>query len=1059
MADQSEVSRGTVFSLPFKSDPKGSQKPTTGSSSVDGETERIWAQSLAKFEKKIANKRLEGLVNQLDYENFQATLQQHDKRFNDRRLTKCIQFISPSLNNFHKFGMAISSVVQVYNNPLCIIWGCVQAALVCFSEFTNTLDKFSGMLRTLTNATTQFNRYIGLLPNNEALQKGLSRLFDQYVEFVIDSIILFKKWPSWLLITIAWSSITEKFNKANGKIQQIIQEFGQEVRFQVDAVTVRGLGGGTNAATIPPYSPMNEVFNVPYNYNGFFTGRDEELKELSQMLESENTPSKQSSCVIHSMGGVGKTQLALAYTFLKRQYYHWIFWLPAEVEAELAQKFAALGRRLAELENATNNSNLPEVQSQMQNVSLTKRILGNTAKRWLIVYDNVESWNTIKDYWPHSSTGSIIITSQHSDLTQITGGLEIPLQPLNSTDGGVLLLRHLRRVHSNTTSAVDMADAKSVSETLGGLPIAIAHMAGFIDKTQKSLTEFIAMFQKRDQSRVLWSPDTKYASTYQYDGKTLDTVWKIAIDELPEDALRIIQILAMLNPDKVPEKMLLIADDEATEYLPRIRSDFIVSLGERQLVKRDTVSGTPVLSIHRALQLNLLHKLDQEPELRQKVFNEALYYVRRVFPRPSAIQAPSNDKWQASEVYLPQVLSLQAVFESSAAPPIKCCMSFAGLLSDAGNYLWEQALYSQAFETLQIAERICETCEDLDMMEQSKIITLAACVTLDIGISGRPHCIPRFERTLALRQQCLERNPKSFSTEDLILLANAWNDVAATLLDHERYDQAEPFFQRSLSIKRELKLPEDGSAHFNYAINFRGIAFVRVFQNRVAEAIDFASKGKELIECNHGPLRTPNPAAVQRFRYDYANVLSYNGQKGVRQALELHEKVLVERIKLFGSDAVHTLNSYYATADMHFQLRHFDQAELLLTKCLKLALGSKWPEEYIARAKFHLGHTIMMSNPTSQDAKNYLSEAVEVGERLCSKEMFELLSKVHVMKPFDHMVGLEGGRSTIMLVKFPHIATSISVESGLIGASTLSKSLSRNYAYPSSQNPTSELPP
>lgn len=178
------------------------------------------------------------------------------------------------------------------------------------------------------------------------------------------------------------------------------------------------------------------------------------------------------------------------------------------------------------------------------------------------MYDNVESWEAIKDYWPRSSNGSIVITSQHSDLAQITGGSEVPLRPLKSTDGAILLLRHLRRFTQNTASASDMADAQAISETLGGLPIAIAHMAGFIDKSQKSLPEFMAMFQKREEARVVWEPNTKYASTYQYDGKTLDTVWNIALGELPEASLRMIRILAMMNPDKSPEKMFLIAEEE-----------------------------------------------------------------------------------------------------------------------------------------------------------------------------------------------------------------------------------------------------------------------------------------------------------------------------------------------------------------------------------------------------------------------------------------------------------------------------------------------------------------
>jgi tetratricopeptide (TPR) repeat protein len=251
-------------------------------------------------------------------------------------------------------------------------------------------------------------------------------------------------------------------------------------------------------------------------------------------------------------------------------------------------------------------------------------------------------------------------------------------------------------------------------------------------------------------------------------------------------------------------------------------------------------------------------------------------------------------------------------------------MLFADLLGDAGNYMWEKALYQEAFETLKVAESIYETFEDQHRMEHSKIVTLAGCVALDIGISGRRHCMSRFEKAVLLRQSLFETNV-DFPDEYHILHSNAWNDIGACLLDYERYQQAEPYIQRSLEIKRRKNLSEHGTANFNYAINYRNMTLIRTFEGRMTEAIDYAKRAMDLIE--NPADSNPKRAAIQRFRYDYANALAHDGSSGLEKALVVHEEVRLERIKVFGSDAVHTLNSYYMTADMHFQLGNFKQAE------------------------------------------------------------------------------------------------------------------------------------
>jgi hypothetical protein len=85
------------------------------------------------------------------------------------------------------------------------------------------------------------------------------------------------------------------------------------------------------------------VTNIMPPRNVMFTGRSDVLSQLHRILEPSlnNAIDKRSrsSCVIHGIGGMGKTQTALEYTYRYRELYSHIFWLHAELNATLLDSF------------------------------------------------------------------------------------------------------------------------------------------------------------------------------------------------------------------------------------------------------------------------------------------------------------------------------------------------------------------------------------------------------------------------------------------------------------------------------------------------------------------------------------------------------------------------------------------------------------------------------------------------------------------------------------------------------------------------------------------------
>lgn len=107
--------------------------------------------------------------------------------------------------------------------------------------------------------------------------------------------------------------------------------------------------------------------------NYTFLGRDQELKDIHGSLHSiksgkeelgndvpdtplaakkENSKSikygkSPACCILHGLGGIGKTQTALEYSYTFREEYDAIFWIRAELDSTLAETYAIIAKELA----------------------------------------------------------------------------------------------------------------------------------------------------------------------------------------------------------------------------------------------------------------------------------------------------------------------------------------------------------------------------------------------------------------------------------------------------------------------------------------------------------------------------------------------------------------------------------------------------------------------------------------------------------------------------------------------------------------------------------------
>src|SRR5450759_2127084 len=88
--------------------------------------------------------------------------------------------------------------------------------------------------------------------------------------------------------------------------------------------------------------PTSSIWDVPYQRNPFFTGREDVLNQLHHALRTENTVALSHPQGISGLGGIGKTQTALEYAYRYQNEYNAVFWVRADSITTLTSSLVKL---------------------------------------------------------------------------------------------------------------------------------------------------------------------------------------------------------------------------------------------------------------------------------------------------------------------------------------------------------------------------------------------------------------------------------------------------------------------------------------------------------------------------------------------------------------------------------------------------------------------------------------------------------------------------------------------------------------------------------------------
>jgi hypothetical protein len=152
--------------------------------------------------------------------------------------------------------------------------------------------------------------------------------------------------------------------------------------------------------------------------------------------------------VLHGLGGMGKTQLAVAYAKRNRNSYSAVFWLNIKDEDSLKQSFTKVASQILREHPSASRLSSVDMKNLDDVVDAVKAWLSLPSNtRWLIIYDNYDNPKLpgnmdpavvdIRKFLPESYQGSVIVTTR---LSQVKIGHRIQVGKLKDVTESLQIL-------------------------------------------------------------------------------------------------------------------------------------------------------------------------------------------------------------------------------------------------------------------------------------------------------------------------------------------------------------------------------------------------------------------------------------------------------------------------------------------------------------------------------------------------------------------------------------------------------------------------------------------
>lgn len=163
-----------------------------------------------------------------------------------------------------------------------------------------------------------------------------------------------------------------------------------------------------------------------------YIARPAEMAELERVLLPERQSNRQKRFVLHGLGGIGKTQLAVEFASQHHRRFSAVFWLDGRSKDSIIQSIASCASRIPDGQISQSSTSYAAGSTSDIN-AVVREVMDWLARggndKWLLVFDNVDrAYNSqmsdvdvydVKQYFCRVDHGSILITTRLAELAQL----------------------------------------------------------------------------------------------------------------------------------------------------------------------------------------------------------------------------------------------------------------------------------------------------------------------------------------------------------------------------------------------------------------------------------------------------------------------------------------------------------------------------------------------------------------------------------------------------------------------------------------------------------------
>ncbi|KAJ3947065.1 uncharacterized protein N0V96_003450 [Colletotrichum fioriniae] len=421
-------------------------------------------------------------------------------------------------------------------------------------------------------------------------------------------------------------------------------------------------------------------FLVPYVKNPEFVGREEIFNRIAHLFGDTQTglatAKLRSRVALYGLGGVGKTQIALAYAYWLRETSPEVsvFWVHASNRQRFRQAFTSIAQVCG----------IPGYDGKKADTLLLVKqwLESDKSGPWLLIIDNADdkdvfftdsredvvgvnasspvSEERLGRFIPECLHGSVLITTRdmQTGLRMTAGAGPIEVNKMGD-DEAVELLQSLLPNHNFSPS-----EAIALAFRLEYLPLALAQAASFILKNFMSINDYVQILNKSDTSlrHPLAGNLLSFMSMFDRQAIPKDLVEEYCHEQLRDKSDSVVEVDGHFEGDSgigsdynSDSETASAGSDASSDAGSETTLEVANALGILQAFSFISQARNDTYDMHRLVHLVTRKRLLQETTMLHFT-SEALKIIARTFP------LGQFENRVACLTYLPHALALLVRF-------------------------------------------------------------------------------------------------------------------------------------------------------------------------------------------------------------------------------------------------------------------------------------------------------------------------------------------------------------------------------------------------------------